>query len=134
MGVAHENRFKAKSLREFHAESARKPLDIEGHLENRLTVAEATIAELRAALEAAEGARAEAERGQAAGVAALAAAERTAALWKRFAMGWRRRVESLERAHRKLSTIIRWGLSPDRYHDLGADYDRENGDGNERDN
>jgi hypothetical protein len=36
MGVAKENRFKANSLREFHAASARRPLDERLHLSNRL--------------------------------------------------------------------------------------------------
>jgi septal ring factor EnvC (AmiA/AmiB activator) len=129
MGVARENRYKAKSLRDFHAETLRRPGDERTHLANRLAAAEATITDLRAALARSESAEIAAEQRVAVAEAATVKAERDAALWKRFAMRWRRQVEPLAASRLKLSTIIRWGLSPSRYQELSADYDREGGNG-----
>ncbi len=131
MGIAAYNRG-SKAISEGARRDARPMTQLESrrlHADNRLSAAEGTIAELRAALVDAEAAALAASQRADAAEAALARSERDAELWKGYAMRWRRQVERLSRARTKLSAIIRWGLSPERYHELSADYDREHEEG-----
>jgi RNA binding exosome subunit len=127
MGKAAYERGNRLISRQIEAEPRPKNADIRGHYENRIAALDGRIAEMEAALAAAGAARETAERDCAEAETRASAAARSAELWKGYAMRFMRQLKSADRARHKLSAIVRWGLSPERYAELSADYDRENG-------